>query len=352
MRLIGQRAKGRGQREGKAPEGGGAARGRRASLWPSLLLLPFALCPLPFALSCSAAQTRFLSIATGGTGGVYYPYGGALARLISEKIPNTQATAEVTGASVDNLKLIQVGKVDLAFTLADTLAEAVQGTGPFKATGAVGSVRTLAVLYTNYTHIVVRQGSGILRLADLKGRTVSVGAPGSGTELLADRVLTAAGLDPRKDIARYALSVSESAGALKDGKLDALFWSGGVPTPAIQDLAATPGLSLSLLASADLLPFLRRDFGPELYSLAVIPGGTYRGVTEDLGSVGVKNLLVASSQLDADLAAEILKVIFENKDALVAAHPEARHLERPSSLEGTPAPYHAGAVRYYQNRSR
>ncbi len=302
--------------------------------------------------ACSAPQTRFLSIATGGTGGVYYPYGGALARLISEKIPNTQATAEVTGASVDNLKLMQVGKVDLAFTLADTLAEAVKGTGPFKATGAVGSVRTLAALYTNYTHVVARASSGIRTVADLKGRAVSVGAPGSGTELIADRVLAAAGLDPRRDISRYSLSVSESAGALKDGKLDAIFWSGGVPTPAIQDLAATPGLAVSLLPSDDLLPMLQRDFGAQLYSLAVIPGGTYRGIETDLGTVGVKNLLVASSQLDADFVAEILRVIFENKDALVAAHPEARHLERPSSLDGTPAPYHPGAIRYYQASGR
>lgn len=316
------------------------------------VLVTSAFCLLTSAVSCGAPQPRFLSIATGGTGGVYYPYGGALARLISEKIPNTQATAEVTGASVDNLKLMQVGKVDLAFTLADTLAEAVRGTGPFTATGPMGSVRTLAVLYTNYTHIVARQGSGIRSVSDLRGRAVSVGAPGSGTELIADRVLAAAGLDPRRDIARYSLSVSESAGALKDGKLDALFWSGGVPTPAIQDLAATQGLSIALLPSNDLLPFLQRDFGPELYSLAVIPAGTYRGASEGCGTVGVKNLLVVSSQLDADLVTDILRVIFDNKAALVAAHPEARHLERPTSFEGLPAPYHPGAIRYYQSAGR
>lgn len=318
-------------------------------------LAPLHLCTLALlcgAIACSAPQTQFLSIATGGTGGVYYPYGGALAKLISEKIPNTQATAEVTGASVDNLKLIQVGKVDLAFTLADTLAEAVKGSGPFKATGAIGSIRTLAVLYTNYTHIVVRQGSGIHRVADLKGRTVSVGAPGSGTELLADRILNAAGIDPRRDITRYALSVTESAGSLKDGKIDALFWSGGVPTPAIQDLAATPGLTIELLPSDDVLPVLQRDFGRGLYNLAAIPGGTYPGIAGDLGTVGVKNLLVASSQLDNDLVASVMRVIFENKDALVAAHPEARHLEKPASFDDAPAPYHPGAIRYFGTISR
>ena len=297
-------------------------------------------------VSCSS-QTRFLSIATGGTGGVYWPYGGALARLISEKIPNTQATAEVTGASVDNLKLLQVGKVDLAFTLADSLSEGVRGEGPFKTTGAIGSARTLAVLYTNYTHIVVRQGSGIRTIADLKGRGVSVGAPGSGTELLANRILLAAGIDPRRDITRFALPVSESTGSLKDGKIDAFFWSGGVPTPAIQDLASTPGMTIDLLRSDDVLPGLQRDYGRNLYALAVIPGGTYPGVPGDRGSVGVKNLLVASSQLDVDLVSEILRVIYENKEALIAAHPEARHLERPASFDDAPAPYHPGAVRYY-----
>ena len=306
------------------------------------------LAAVAIAAACSGTQTRFLSIATGGTGGVYYPYGGAVARLISEKIPNTQATAEVTGASVDNVKLLQVGKVDLAFTLADTLAEAVNGTGPFKLTGAVGSVRTLAVLYTNYTHVVVRANLGIKTVADLKGRTVSVGAPGSGTELIADRVLTAAGLDPRKDITRHALGVAESVGAIKDNKVDAFFWSGGLPTASVQDLAATPGVSIALLGHESLLPFLQRDYGKGLYSLAMIPADTYRGISTDTGTVGVKNLLVASSSLDDALVEQIVKVLFDNKDALVAAHPEARHLEKPSTFDGVPAPYHPGALAFYK----
>ncbi len=176
---------------------------------------------------------------------------------------------------------------------------------------------------------------------------MSVGAPGSGTELIADRVLAAAGVDPRKDITRHSLGVSESAGALKDGKVDAFFWSGGLPTAAIQDLAATPGISISLLSSDALTPILQRDFGKDLYSVAVIPSGAYRGLDKDLGTVGVKNLLVASSQLSDDLVHDLVRVLFENKDALVAAHPEARHLEKPSSFDGVPAPYHPGAVRYY-----
>jgi len=308
-----------------------------------------ALVALGVMASCSGgAPVRFLSIATGGTGGVYYPYGGALAELITSNLPGVQATAEVTGASVDNLKLMQLGRVDLAFTLADTLAEAVRGTGPFRETGAVGAARTLAVLYTNYTHVVARANSGIDQVADLKGRVLSVGSPGSGTELIADRVLAAAGLDPRADITRHTLGVTESVGALKDGKLDAFFWSGGVPTPAIQDLAATPGMSIVFLAQDELLPFLQRDFGAGLYRAAVIPAGVYRGIDADTGVAGVTNVLVASSALDDDTVYAIVKLMFEHKNALVAAHPEARHLEIPASEDGVPAPYHSGAVRYYR----
>jgi TRAP transporter TAXI family solute receptor len=296
-----------------------------------------------------SSQPKFLSIATGGSGGVYFPYGGALARLISEKVPGVQATAEVTNASVDNLKLMQLGKVDLAFTLADTVAEAVRGRGPFKDTGAIGSIRTVAVLYTNYLHVVAREGAGIRRVADLAGKTVSVGSPGSGTELIADRVLSAARIDPRTGIVRHTLSVAESAGALKDGKLDAFFWSGGVPTPALQDLAATPGITIALIPQDDLLLMMQRDYG-ELYRLAMIPAGVYRGLDREVATVGVTNLLVASSSLDEDLVYAITKAMFDGKATLVAGHPEARHLAPPGSLEVSPAPFHPGAAKFYREQ--
>jgi TRAP transporter TAXI family solute receptor len=313
--------------------------------------LPVSFVALSILAGCAGSggpETRFLSIATGGTGGVYYPYGGAIARVLTEQLPGVQATAEVTGASVDNLKLMQLGKVDLAFTLADSLAEAQAGSGPFRETGAIGSIRTVAALYTNYTHVVVRQGSGIRSVADLRGRTVSVGSPGSGTEIIADRVLAASGLDPRTDITRHALGVSESAGALKDGKVDAFIWSGGIPTPALQDLAATPGLTMGLLSHHDVLPILERAHGRGLYRAVIVPAGTYRGIDADVGVIGATNLLVASSRLDDDLVYGIVRVLFEQRDALVAAHPEARHLAVPPGPDVSPAPFHPGAVRYYR----
>jgi hypothetical protein len=301
------------------------------------------------ACGAPGPEVRFLSIATGGTGGVYYPYGGALARLLTQKLPNTQVTAEVTGASVDNLKLMQQGRADLAFTLADTLVEAVAGTGPFAGSGKVDA-RTVAVLYTNYTHLVARQGSGIARVADLRGKVVSTGAPGSGTELIADRLLQAAGLDPRQGIIRHALGASESAGALKDGKVDAFFWSGGLPTPAIQDLASTPGLAITLVPQADLLPALEAAHGGDLYRVVALPGGSYRGIEAPTEVIGVINVLAASTRLEPELVQAIAQILFDSKADLVAAHPEARHLERPTGPDAAPVPFHTGALWYYQSK--
>ena len=303
------------------------------------------------AVACggNGSQVRFLSIATGGTGGVYYPYGGALASVLTSKLKDTQVTAEVTGASVDNLKLMQQGRADLAFTLADTLLEAVAGTGPFADIGKVDA-RSIAVLYTNYTHLVVRQGSGITHVSDLKGRVVSTGAPGSGTELIADRLLMAAGIDPRQGITRHALGASESAGALKDGKVDAFFWSGGLPTSAIQDLAATPGFSIALVSQADLLPALQQRYGPDLYRTVTMPGGTYRGTPDPVEVIGVSNVLVASGRLEPDLVEKITIALFEAKTELTAAHPEARHLAPATGPNSAPVPFHEGSLRYYQSR--
>ena len=224
--------------------------------------------------SPSGATTTRLSIATGGTGGVFYPYGGGIARVISEHLPNVEATAEVTAASVDNLKFLQRGTSDLAFTMADTAQDAVLGRDAFAASGKVG-VRTLATLYTSYVHFVTTADSGITRIADLRGRVVSTGAAGSGTAILANRILQAAGLDPARDIRAQSLGVAQSVDALKDGKVDAFFWNGGLPTASILDLINTPGVTARVLSTADVLPQLQQTFGASLYFAAPIPKDTY-----------------------------------------------------------------------------
>jgi len=302
---------------------------------------------LLFCASCSDSgppPARFLSIATGGTGGVYYPYGGGLAKVLNETLPNVRVTAEVTAASVDNLKLIRDGRADIAFVLADTLADAVAGRGPFE--GRPVPVASLAVLYSNYTHIVTTGTSGIASIADLRGKTVSTGAPGSGTEVIAIRMLRAAGLDPDRDVRRQGLGATESAGALKDGKVAAFVWTGGLPTAAIQDLAHSQGMTIRLIPSVDVLPALRREYG-ELYSALEIPAGAYRGVGEPVSVVGVANVLVVNRSMPDDLAYDITRVLFEKKSELAAIHPEAAQLSRERGATGSPAEYHPGALRYY-----
>jgi len=292
--------------------------------------------------------TMRLSIATGNTGGVYYPYGGGLARVISQSIPRVDATAEVTAASVDNLKLIQLGKADIAFVLTDTLDDAIAGRGPFAKMPV--KARTLAVLYPNYTQVATVEGKGINRLADLRGRVVSTGSPGSGTEVIAFRVLRAAGLDPDKDIRRQGLTVNASVDALKDGKIDAFFWSGGLPTASLLDLASTIGVTAKLLSNDEVLPKLQEQFTAGLYFRLVIPKGTYPGVNYDSGSVGVANALVVKDTMSDELAYELTKVLFDRQPDLAAIHPEAKKLKLETAVDGSPAPFHPGAIRYYQER--
>jgi TRAP transporter TAXI family solute receptor len=314
---------------------------------PVRALALLALASVAAACGGDASTSRFLSIATGGTGGVYYPYGGGIARLLDEHVPGIRATAEVTSASVDNLKLIRDGRADLAFTLADTLADAVAGEAAFE--GRAVPARSLAVLYSNYTHLVTLASSGIGTVADLRGRTVSIGSPGSGTEVIALRILGAAGLDPVADMRRQGLGATESADALKDGKIDAFFFSGGLPTAAIQDLAHTQNLTVRFVPTADLLPAITGAHG-DLYFRLDIPAGAYPGVTAPVPTVGVANVLVCGASMDEALAYDITRVLFEHQDELAAIHPEARGLALDRAASGSPAPYHPGAVRYYRER--
>ena len=302
----------------------------------------------PREFSRKHGGTMRLSIATGNTGGVYYPYGGGLARVISQSVPHVDATAEVTAASVDNLKLIQLGKADIAFVLTDTLDDAIHGRGPFAKMPV--KARTLAVLYPNYTQVGTIEGKGINRLADLRGRVVSTGSPGSGTEVIAFRVLCAAGIDPDSDIHKQSLTVNASVDALKDGKIDAFFWSGGLPTASLLDLASTVGVTAKLIANDQVLPQLQQQYTPGLYFRLVIPKGTYPGVNYDSGSVGVANALVVKDTMTDELAYELTKVLFDRQPDLAAIHPEAKKLNVATAVAGSPAPFHPGAIRYYQER--
>ena len=298
--------------------------------------------------STSTPVTKRLSIATGGTGGVFYPYGGGIAKVISENLPGVEATAEVTAASVDNLKFLKQGTSDIAFTMADTAQDAVSGKEGFEGTGAV-PVRTLAVLYSSYVHLVALESSGISRVADLKGRTVSTGAAGSGTTVLANRILHAAGLDPQRDIRAQSLGVVESVGAIKDGKIDAFFWNAGLPTASILDLVNTPGIRVRFISTEEIVPKLNEIYGSRLYYTAVIPTGTYK-TNPNVPVVAVANLLVVSESMPESLAHDITRLLFDKQSDLAAIHPQARELSLETALKGSPVPYHPGAIRFYKER--
>ena len=296
----------------------------------------------------SGGTKQRLSIATGGTGGVFYPYGGGIAKIISEHLPGVEATVEVTAASIDNLKFLKQGTSDIAFTMADIAQDALQSRDAFTTFGAV-PLRTLAVLYSSYTHLVATEESGITSVAQLKGHVVSVGAAGSGTTTLALRILQAAGLDSKRDVRRQNLGVAQSVDAMKDGKIDAFFWNGGLPTASVLDLVNTPGIKVRFISTDTLLPRLEQMFGPGLYYPERIPKTTYK-MDADASVVAVANLLVVSDTMADPLAYDITRLLFDKQKELAAIHPQARALNLKAAAMGSPIPFHPGAIRFYRER--
>ena len=294
------------------------------------------------------AQQKTMSIGTGGTGGVYYPLGGAVANVLSKSLPNVQATAEVTGGSVDNLKLIGAGKSEMGFTMADAALDALKGEDKFKS-GKV-PLQALLVVYPNRMHVVTIEGTGINSMADLKGKRVSTGSPGSATEVMAFRVIEAAGLDKDKDMKRERLGVSESVNAIKDRKIDAFFWVGGIPTAAVTDLAATPGMKMKLIDHGDLAEKMNAKYG-KLYSPSTIKAGAYPGYDKDNSITEVWNLIVTGDKMSNDDAYTIVKTLVEKKADIVAVHKEAESFTLDNQVqERSPIPFHPGAMEYFKEK--
>src|SRR5512144_816050 len=287
----------------------------------------------------AAQQGTRISITTGGTGGVYYPLGGAMANVLSKYVPGLQATAEVTGGSVDNLKLINAGKSEVAFSMADAGWEAHEGLEKFKDNRV--PVRTLMVLYPNKMHVVTVEGTGINKLSDLKGKRVSTGSAGSGTEIMALRILEAVGIDTKKDRKQERLGAAESVNAIKDRKIDAFFWVGGVPTAAVTDLAATPGLKIKLIDHDEVVDAMNKKYGP-LYVKSAIPAGSYAGQDKPCAQADVWNILVANANMSPQMAYTIVKTLFEHK--------QAQNIELKSQSVGSPIPFHPGARKYFEEQ--
>ena len=296
----------------------------------------------------ATAQAQNLSIATGGTGGVYYPLGGGMAAVLSKYVNGMQATAEVTGGSVANLQLIGTAKPYIALTMADATLDAYKGEDKFK--GKPVPVRTLLIMYPNRMHVVTIEGAGINTMKDLKGKRVSTGSGGSATEVMAFRVIEAAGLDKDRDLKRERLGVAESVNAIKDRKIDAFFWVGGLPTAAVTDLANTPGTKIKMIDHAEAVAAMNKKYG-NLYVEDVIPKDTYRGMEADNKQATVMNILVAHESMDDKTAYNIVKTIFDKRDDLIAVHKEAENFKLENQKQSaSPIPFHPGAAKYFAER--
>jgi hypothetical protein len=298
--------------------------------------------------SARAEETQ-LAIATGTTGGVYYPLGGGIASLLSRNIPGLSATVEVTGGSVANLQLLGAGRVALGFSQVDAAVDALNGRDKFR--GRPVPVRALAVLYTNRMQVVTTAATGIRAIADLKGKRVSTGAPGSATEGMAFRLIAAAGLDRDRDFrARERLSPNESTNAIKDGKIDAYFFVSGVPTSAITDLAATPSVQIVLVDHAQFVPAIVAEYGP-VYFADVIPAHTYPGQHTENRQMSVANILAVREDMPAEQATRLLDVIWGGREDLARVHGEARgfRLEGQKSAAAG-VPWHVAAEAYWRSK--
>ncbi|MDW8053555.1 MAG: TAXI family TRAP transporter solute-binding subunit [Anaerolineae bacterium] len=288
-----------------------------------------------------------LVIGTGGTGGVFYPYGGGIARILSEKMPNTEATAEVTGGSVDNNKLLAKGEIDIGFSTLDSAFEASRGSGVYQDVGPV-PLCTIATLYQSFVHIVALEESGINSVEDMKGKRVSIGSAGSSTEVAARRILELAGINPDADIQRENLGVSESVNAIKDRKIDAFFWIGGLPTAAVKDLVSTPGIKVKFIGAGQYVDKLREKHGP-LYVRTTLSKEIYN-LESDVEGIGIGNALLVNAKANEQLVYDILKTIFDNLEEVKSVHPEARKLSLETAVTGSSVPFHPGAIRFYTER--
>ena len=300
------------------------------------------------AAACAAprlawAQQKFVNILTGGQSGVYYPLGVALSQIFAKAIPGAKATAQVTKASAENLNLLQAGRGEIAFTLADALSDAYKGNAEAGFAKPLDKLRGISGTYNNYIQIVASADSGIKTLADLKGKRVSVGAAKSGTELNARAILKAAGLG-YKDLSKVEyLPFGESVELIKNRQLDATLQSAGLGVASIRDLASSQQIVV-VAVPADVVA----KVGDAAYQPAVIPANTYTGQTADVQTAAIPNFLVSHSGVPTELAYEMTKALYDNIDTLHAAHNAAKGIQRANALKGMPVPLHPGAEKYYR----
>lgn len=308
------------------------------------LLISLIVCAVMSLPVSVAAKTTFLSIGTGGTGGVYYPYGGGLAEVWTKNIKDVRAVAEVTGASVENVKLAHRGETVVGMIMGDVAHQAYRGEGKFE--GKPQNVLAMASMYPNVLQLVTLKGSGIKNVSDFAGKKVSLGAPGSGTAFMADLVLKAIGIDSNSfEVSR--LSFNETANALKDGTIDAGFWVVAPGTSSIMDLATTHDIEI-----VSFTPEQQKQVTDQyaFYASWDLDAGTYKGVDKPVPTISVWNVIIVQKDLPEDLVYQLTKSLFENIDFLEKIHPFAKYSTPENAVGKTPIPLHPGAIRAIEEK--
>jgi TRAP transporter TAXI family solute receptor len=291
-----------------------------------------------------AHAQSFINILTGGTSGVYYPLGVAIGKIYSDKIPNVKTQVQATKASVENLILLQQGRGELAFTLGDSLKAAWEGDEEAGFKSKLDKLRVLGAIYPNYIQIVATSDSGIKTLADLKGKSVSVGAPKSGTELNSRAILAAAGMTYENIGKVEYLPFAESVDLMKNRQLNATLQSAGLGVASLKDLSTSTEITVVSVPKAVV-----DKIGPPFVP-AMIPANTYTGQDKDVPTAAVGNYLVTSAAVSDDLAYQMTSLIFESLPELVNAHAAGKEIKLETAATGSPVPLHPGAIRYYKEK--
>ncbi|MBP3365725.1 MAG: TAXI family TRAP transporter solute-binding subunit [Treponema sp.] len=302
------------------------------------------LCALPavFAGCSKAGAKKNFILATGGTSGTYYPFGGAIANIWNTKIEGMNVTAQATGASAENLRLISQGEAEFGIVQNDVMDYAYNGSDMFEGQ-KLPNIMTLGTMYPEVVQIAASKSSGIRTVADLKGKRVSIGDAGSGVEFNAKQILEGYGLT-FDDIKKNNLSFKESAEGIQNGTLDACFVTAGVPNSALQELAFTSGLVLIPVDGAEADSICGK-YG--FYTKTVIPGGTYKGTDEDVEALAIRATIAVNAKLDENTVYEMTKVLFENLGELGNAHAKGKEVSAETAVTGISVPFHPGALRYF-----
>ena len=296
-----------------------------------------------FALAgCAKSKHKNYILATGGTSGTYYPFGGAIANIWNTTIEGMNVTAQATGASAENLRLISKGEAEYAIVQNDVMDYAYNGSDMFSE--RLQNLATIGTLYPEVVQIAASRKSGIKSVADLKGKRVSIGDAGSGVEFNAKQILEGYGLTV-DDIQKNNLSFKESAEGIQNGTLDACFVTAGVPNSALQELAFTVGLVLIPVDGAEAKAICEKY---SFYTQTVIPAGTYSGAEQDTPALAIKATLAVSEKLDEDTVYEMTKALFSNLETLSEAHAKGKEVSSITAVTGVSVPFHPGALRYYK----